>query len=96
MVDKENILLNEKLDHIIALLKVLAKKEVDEFRKSVFSTGKKRMIYDLCDGKTEILEMAKKAGVTRQYLHATLGELEEAGFVIIGQKGRKRYPKKVM
>lgn len=96
MAENDNAQLGKKLDQIIGLLKILAKKDIDELKKVAFSTGTKRRIYELCDGETEILEIAKKAEVTRQYLHATLSELEESGFVTINQRGRNRYPKKVI
>ena len=81
-----------KLDQVIALLKIIAKKDIDALRRSVLSTSKKEYIFELCDGTNETSEIAKKASVSGEYVRLTIKELEDAGFIIVNQKGSKRYP----
>jgi len=86
----ENV--SKKLDRVIALLKIIAKKDVDMLKKSVLSTSKKEYIFELCDGTNETTEIAKKVSVSGEYVRLTIKELEDAGFIIVNQKGGKRYP----
>lgn len=82
----------EKLDAVIALLRIIAKKEIDGLKKSILSTGKKQMIFDLCTGEKDNGEIAKEVGVSGEYVRLTLKDLEDAGFIIVKQSGAKRYP----
>ena len=86
----------ERLDRIIALLKVLARKEIEERRRLILSTPKKRQIYELCDGTNEAGRIATKVKVTGQYVRMTIRDLEDAGFVVVKQDGTRRYPVKVI
>jgi DNA-binding MarR family transcriptional regulator len=84
--------LGKKLDQVIALLKILARKEIESSKRSILSTQKKEQILDLCDGSTEMSEIAKKADVSGEYVRLTIKELEDAGFVVVKRVGVKRYP----
>jgi len=88
--------LGKKLDQIIALLKIMARKDIESSKRSILSTLKKEQIFNLCDGSTEMSEIAKKVGVSGEYVRLTIKELEDAGFVTIKQSGNKRYPLKVI
>jgi predicted transcriptional regulator len=85
-----------KLDQIIALLKIVARKDIESSMRSILSTQKKEQIFGLCDGSTEMSEIAKKAGVSGEYVRLTIIELEDAGFVVVKQSGSKRYPLKMI
>jgi len=82
----------EKLDAVIALLKIIAKKDIDELKKSILSTSKKNTIFELCTGDVDTGEIAKKVGVSGEYVRLTLKELEDSGFIVVRQAGAKRYP----
>jgi DNA-binding MarR family transcriptional regulator len=88
--------LGKKLDQVIALLKIIARTEIESAKRSVLSTQKKEQIFELCDGSTEMGEIAKKVGVSGEYVRLTIKELEDAGFILIKQRGVKRYPLKVL
>jgi DNA-binding transcriptional ArsR family regulator len=91
-MSKDLLELNKKLDQIISLLKLLASDKIVEKRRIILSTPKKQNIYDLCDGQTEMGEIANKAGVSREYVRLTIRDLEDAGFVTVKINGRNRYP----
>lgn len=93
-IDLKN--LEEKLDEVIALLRILASKEVDERRRIVLSTTKKQQIYELCDGSNEMNEVARKAEVSGEYVRLTVKDLEDNGFVKVISEGAKRYPKRII
>jgi len=82
----------EKLDAVIALLKIIAKKDIDDLKKSILSTSKKHTIFGLCSGERDAAEIAKQVGVSGEYVRLTLKELEDSGFIIVKQSGGKRYP----
>lgn len=92
--DLESI--ENKLDTIIALLRVLASEGIGERRRIILSTEKKREIYDLCDGSNEMSAIAEKAQVSGEYVRLTIRDLEDAGFVQIKKDGNKRYPERVI
>ena len=88
--------LDEKLDQVIALLKVLANKEIQEIRRTILSTPMKQQIYELCDGNNEMRSIARKAKASGEYVRLTIRDLEDTGFIIVRSEGTKRYPKRVI
>jgi len=88
--------LEEKLDQVIALLRILASKEIRERRHMILSTPKKQRIYELCDGNNEMSEIAKKAKVSSEYVRLTIRDLEDVGFITVRSEGLKRYPQRVI
>jgi DNA-binding transcriptional ArsR family regulator len=88
--------ISRRLDQVVALLRIIARKDLDAVKKSVLSTSKKEQIYELCDGMSDAQELAKKVGVSGEYVRITLKELEDAGFILIKQKGGKRFPERVL
>jgi len=88
--------LGKKLDQVIALLKIIARTEIESAKRSILSTQKKEQIFELCDGSIEMSEIAKKVGISGEYVRLTIKELEDAGFILIKQRGVKRYPLKVL
>ncbi len=87
---------SQKLDQVIALLRIIARKEIENAKTSILSTSKKEQIYNLCDGSTEMGEIAKRVGISGEYLRLTIRELEDSGVVIVKEEGKKRFPKKVI
>jgi len=88
--------LGKKLDQVIALLKIIARSDIESAKRSILSTQKKERIFELCNGSTEMSEIAKKAGVSSEYVRLTIKELEDAGFIVVKQHGSKRYPLKMI
>ena len=88
--------LEDRLDIIIALLRFLSGKEIEERRRILLSTRKKQEIYELCNGTNEMRAIAKKAKVSGEYVRLTIKDLENAGFIMIKQDSGKKYPLKVV
>jgi len=88
--------LAKKMDQVIALLKILAGKEIEERRRTIISTPKRQRIYELCDGDNEMNEIARKAKASGEYVRLTIRDLEDVGFIIVRSEGAKRYPKRVI
>lgn len=88
--------LSTKLDTLIALVRILAKREIEPLKKTVLSTKKKLRIYELSDGSHEMSDIAKQVSVSGEYVRQTVNELESAGLVSVGGKGTRRYPTRVL
>lgn len=88
--------LEDRLDIIIALLKILGGKEIKEKSRTLLSTRKKQEIYDLCDGSNEMRAIAKKVKVSGEYVRLTIRDLENAGFITIKQDRGKKCPMRVV
>lgn len=95
-VEQELKEINRKLDQLSALLRIIARKEIESLKHSILSTQKKEQILELCDGVTEMSEIAKKAGVSNEYVRLTIKDLEEAGLVVLKQIKSKRYPFRII
>lgn len=85
-----------KLDQIIALLRILASKEIEERRRVILSTSMKQQIYELSDGTNDMRTIATKSNASSEYVRLTIRDLEEIGFVTVKIDGTKRYPKKMI
>jgi DNA-binding transcriptional ArsR family regulator len=88
--------LEGKLDQVIALLRVIANKEIMEKRHAILSTPKKQKIFELCDGSSEMSEIAKKAKVSSEYVRLTIKDLEDEGFVTFRSEDGKRFPQRMI
>ena len=88
--------ISRKLDHVVALLKVIARKELEDVKKSILSTSKKERIYELCDGKTDTAKIAKTVRVSGVYVRLTLKEFEDAGLILIKRTRGKTYPERML
>jgi predicted transcriptional regulator len=85
-----------KLDQVTALLRIIAKKDIDQLKRSILSTRNKEQIFELCNGSMEMGEIAKKVDISGEYVRLTVKELEEAGFILVKKSGTKRYPVRVI
>lgn len=94
MDNNEKIL--ESLDEIKALLKILARTELEKIKHSVISTKNKEMIYELCTGKNEMGEIAKKIKISAEAVRLTIRDFESIGLVITKRSGTKFYPRNVL
>lgn len=88
--------ISRKLDDVIALLKVIARKELKDVKRSILSTDKKERIYELCDGKTDTAKIAEKVGVSGVYVRLTLKEFEDAGLILMKRRRGKTYPERML
>jgi DNA-binding transcriptional ArsR family regulator len=92
MQDEKLKPIEERLDKIIALLKVLVGKEIEDRRRALLSTPRKKQIYELCDGTHEMSTIANMVSVSGEYVRLTIKDLEDAGLLTVKQRGKRRYP----
>ena len=88
----------ERLDAIgrdfqrfLSMFKALKAKELSQTKDEILKHELRRKIYDLCDGKLTVNEIAEKFTETRQNITYHLGVLNSAGLVAFKEDGRERY-----
>ncbi len=99
MTKEEIKRLSEKIDEIILLLKFIGGSQIEQVQKkrnNLLTVPNKRKIYDLCSGKNDLDKIAKKVGVTTEYVRQTTIELAELGLVDRNILKGKSRPKKVI
>ena len=88
----------ERLDAIerdfqrfLSMFKAINAKELTQTKDTLLEQEIRRKIYDLCDGKHTVNEIAEKFEETRQNITYHLGVLNSAGLVAFKEDGRERY-----
>lgn len=85
--------ISTKLDMILALMRVAFRDAIEAAKEKSFARSEiKKSIYELCDGKNTVDDMAKELKVSSAYVRVYLGTLEEGGLVV---KKRNIYEKVV-
>jgi len=74
---------NQRLDKIIALLKLLSQDKIAELTKI---SDKKKKILNACDGKTTLPQLGKKIKVSHEYVRLTVKDFESTGLIIWEKK----------
>jgi len=73
------------------MFKALNTKELTETKNNLLAHELRKKIYDLCDGKLTVNQIAEKVNETRQNVGYHLGVLVSAGLVSYLEDGRERY-----
>jgi DNA-binding transcriptional ArsR family regulator len=97
-VEQSKILdeISAKLDRIISLLEASLRQEFSATSGRILKSESKREIFELCDGKRTVNEIARILKKSIQNVSIQLGELEKAGLVGSRQAGRARFYFKVI
>jgi len=91
MPKSESELLEEicaKLDMLLAIMKIAYGDAIESAKERSFARSEiKKAIYELCDGKKTVDEMARELNKAPPYIRVYLGTLEGEGLVV--RKGNK-------
>jgi DNA-binding transcriptional ArsR family regulator len=85
-----------KLDRIILLLETSLRQEFSATAERILKSESKREIFELCDGKRTVKEVARILNKTLPNVSMQLGEMEKAGLIRSRQVGRERFYFKVV
>lgn len=88
--------INEKMNLILNLLKIISAPYKDEMTKKLITTSVKKKIYELCNGFLDMGKIADKVGVSRRYVELFVNELSSGGLIKIEKKGRLGFPNKIL
>jgi DNA-binding MarR family transcriptional regulator len=75
--------ISTKLDMILALMRVAFRDAIENAKEKSFARSAiKKSVYELCDGKKTVDDMAKELKQSPAYIRVYLGTLEEEGLVV--------------
>jgi len=95
-IKKEIIALKFVLKQILVLYKLIHAEQIKEAKKKVLASSSTRKVYDLCDGKKEVTEIAKILGLTQPTITHHLTKLSELGFIASETRKGKKYFSKLI
>jgi len=75
--------ISAKLDMLLAIMKIAFTGEIESAKERAFARSEiKKAIYDLCDGRTTVDEIARQVKKDAAYVRVYLSTLEEEGLVV--------------
>jgi DNA-binding transcriptional ArsR family regulator len=79
------------LEKILCVLKISNNVTIQEEKEKILGNETKKKIYELCDGKHTVSDIAKKLRTTQPNVSYHLASLLESGLVLYDELGGKRY-----
>ncbi|MHA1828348.1 MAG: ArsR/SmtB family transcription factor [Candidatus Heimdallarchaeaceae archaeon] len=83
--------IEQDFQRFLSMFKALNFKELNQTKDELLKHELRKKIYDLCEGKLTVNEIAAKFSETRQNVTYHLGILNSAGLVAFREVGRERY-----
>jgi DNA-binding transcriptional ArsR family regulator len=84
--------ISAKLDRLISITELAQKRELELLKDKVMGKSEvRRDIYDLCDGKRTVKEIANVLGKSIQHVSIEIAELEKTGIVGVRKIGKEKY-----
>jgi DNA-binding transcriptional ArsR family regulator len=79
------------LEKILSVLKLANNKAIQQEKESILKNEMKKKIYELCDGKHTVNDIANELKTTQPNVSYHLASLLESGLVLFDDLGGKRY-----
>ena len=90
-MERERIETKRLLEKILCVLKLANNKAVLKQKDTILRNETKRKIYQLCDGKHTVSDIASELSTTQPNVSYHLSSLLESGLVLYDELGGKRY-----
>jgi len=87
----ENVDTKRLLEKILCVLKLANYKTIMKEKENILKNKTKRRIYELCDGKHTVMDIARELKTTQPNVSYHLSTLLESGLVLYEDVGGKRY-----
>ncbi len=89
----EDLRTQQLLQQILAVLKLAHNEAIQEQKEKILRSAgsSKRKVYEACDGKRTVNEIALEATVSQPNASQHLASLYESGLVLYEEHGGKRY-----
>ena len=79
------------LEKILCVLKLAHSKAILREKNNILKSETKRRVYDLCDGKHTVTDIARELKTTQPNVSCHLSSLLESGLILYEDVGGKRY-----
>jgi len=90
-MDRQHVETRRLLEKILCVLKLVNNKAISKQKEIILKNETKRRIYELCDGKHTVNELANELKTTQPNVSYHLSSLLESGLVLYDDVGGKRY-----
>ena len=90
-MERERIETKRLLEKILCVLKLANNKAILKQKDTILRNETKRKIYELCDGKHTVGDIASELSTTQPNVSYHLSSLLESGLVLFDELGGKRY-----
>ena len=90
-MERERIETRRLLEKILCVLKIANNKVILKEKDEILKNETKRKIYELCDGKHTVSDIASGLNTTQPNVSYHLSSLLESGLVLYDELGGKRY-----
>jgi DNA-binding transcriptional ArsR family regulator len=91
LLERGEIETKRLLEKILSVLKLANSKAIQKEKEAILENRTKRGIYELCDGKHTVSDIASELKTTQPNVSYHLSSLLELGLVLYDELGGKRY-----
>src|SRR3989304_1431474 len=91
IMDQSNAEIKQLLQEILSVLKLANAEAISKAKETILKSEKKKKIYELCDGKHTVGDIASELLTTQPNVSQHLSSLLELGLVLYDERGGKKY-----
>lgn len=90
-MERKEIETKRLLEKILSILKLANSEAILQEKEKILENETKRKIYELCDGKHTVTDIASELNTTQPNVSYHLSSLLESGLVLYDELAGKRY-----
>jgi DNA-binding transcriptional ArsR family regulator len=90
-MERRDLETKQLLEKILSVIKLANSKAIREDKETILKGPAKKRVYELCDGKNTVNEIATKSGLSQPNVSQHLSSLLESGLVLYDEVGGKKY-----
>ena len=88
--------IDERLQEVVSILKMAHRGEIEIAKKKLLESRLKKDIYEYCNGKHSVGEIAKLLGKHQPSVSRAIAELEETGLIREEKVGTQTFYQKIL
>jgi DNA-binding transcriptional ArsR family regulator len=87
----------DKLDEIATLLHMAQLASIEKIKSTLLDNSPlRKMVYELCDGKHTVSDIAKSSGKSMPAISQVIAKLLDAKIITKQQKGKEKYYRRLL
>jgi len=96
MIGPDTLEVLQEINKNLKLLLLANREAIEKEKESFLYSGNNKKILNLCNGKRQAKDIAKKIGITTRAVQYVIDQLVFYGFVALirGTSGKAKFPKK--